>query len=179
MQDRTRPSVNFYKRYIGDYLRDTLRLSMIQDGAYGRLIDVYYAEEKPLPLKKDEIYQMARATSKAEREAVDTVLDRFFKEMPDGYHHKRIDEEIGKAKASREGLAALHDSQAWRRFRDLVLERDGYRCVYCGAQNVRFQLDHVVPRSKGGSDDPSNLATACGPCNASKGAKLLADWRGR
>ena len=46
--------MNFYKRYIGDYLRDTLRLSMIQDGAYGRLIDVYYAEEKPLPLKKDE-----------------------------------------------------------------------------------------------------------------------------
>lgn len=94
--------MNFYKRYIGDYLRDTLRLSMIQDGAYGRLIDVYYAEEKPLPLQKDELYQIARATNKAERDAVDAVMSRFFKESPDGYRHKRIDEEIGKAQAKAE-----------------------------------------------------------------------------
>ncbi|MDE1139939.1 MAG: YdaU family protein [Paraburkholderia tropica] len=94
--------MNFYKRYIGDYLRDTLRLSMIQDGAYGRLIDVYYAEEKPLPLKKEELYQIARATNKAEREAVDTVIGRFFIETPEGYRHKRIEEEIGKAKTKAE-----------------------------------------------------------------------------
>lgn len=94
--------MNFYKRFIGDYLRDTLRLSMIQDGAYGRLIDVYYAEEKPLPLKRDELYQMARANSKAEREAVDAVVSRFFRETPEGYRHKRIDEEIGKAQAKAE-----------------------------------------------------------------------------
>lgn len=94
--------MNFYKRYIGDYLRDTLRLSMIQDGAYSRLIDVYYAEEKPLPLKKEELYQMARATNKGEREAVDAVIKRFFRETAEGYRHKRIDEEIGKAEAKAE-----------------------------------------------------------------------------
>lgn len=94
--------MNFYKRYIGDYLRDTLRLSMTQDGAYGRLIDVYYAEEKPLPLKKDELYQMARATTKAEREAVDSVISRFFIETTEGYRHKRIDDEIEKARAKAE-----------------------------------------------------------------------------
>lgn len=94
--------MNFYKRYMGDYLRDTLRLPMIQDGAYNRLIDAYYAEERPLPLKKEELYTMARATSKAEREAVDAVVQRFFREMADGYHHKRIDEEIEKAEAKAE-----------------------------------------------------------------------------
>jgi uncharacterized protein YdaU (DUF1376 family) len=94
--------VNFYKRYIGDYLRDTLRLSMIQDGAYGRLIDVYYAEEKPLPLKKEELYQIARALNKADREAVDAVIARFFRETPEGYRHKRIDEEIVKSKVKAE-----------------------------------------------------------------------------
>lgn len=87
---------------MGDYLRDTLRLSMIQDGAYNRLIDVYYSEEKPLPLKKDELYQIARATTKAEREAVDAVIDRFFKATADGYRHKRIDAEIEKAQAKAE-----------------------------------------------------------------------------
>lgn len=84
---------------MGDYLRDTLRLPMIQDGAYNRLIDAYYAEERPLPLNKDELYLMARASNKTEREAVDAVVARFFREEADGYHHKRIDEEIGKAQA--------------------------------------------------------------------------------
>jgi uncharacterized protein YdaU (DUF1376 family) len=94
--------VNFYKRYMGDYLRDTMRLPMIQDGAYGRLIDAYYAEEKPLPLDREELYRMARANSKTEREAVDAVISRFFRESADGYHHKRIDEEIAKARAKAE-----------------------------------------------------------------------------
>lgn len=94
--------MNFYKRFMGDYLRDTLRLPMIQDGAYNRLIDAYYAEEQPLPVKKDELYVMARATTKAERDAVDAVVARFFKLAPDGYRHKRIDEEIEKAQAKAE-----------------------------------------------------------------------------
>lgn len=98
--------VNFYKRFMGDYLRDTLRLSMIQDGAYNRLIDVYYSEEGPLPLNKDELYQMARATTKVERDAVDLVMSRFFQECEEGYRHKRIDAEIEKARAKAEANRA-------------------------------------------------------------------------
>lgn len=98
--------MNFYKRYMGDYLRDTLRLPMIQDGAYNRLIDAYYAEEKPLPLDREELYLMARATNKVERDAVDSVVRRFFQETPDGYRHKRIDEEISKAQAKAEANRA-------------------------------------------------------------------------
>jgi hypothetical protein len=59
------------------------------------------------------------------------------------------------------------------RFR--VLDRDGYRCQYCGrsaADGVRLHIDHVVAVSRGGSNDESNLLTACQDCNLGKGARV-------
>jgi uncharacterized protein YdaU (DUF1376 family) len=87
----------FYKRYPGDYSRDTVHLSMIEDGAYNRLIDFYYSSEKPLPLDVKKIYRIARAVEKAEQQAVDMVLEEFFALEVDGYHQKRIDAEIVKS----------------------------------------------------------------------------------
>jgi hypothetical protein len=58
-----------------------------------------------------------------------------------------------------------------QRVRFEVLSRDGYRCGYCGAPgnvDAELQIDHVVPRAAGGTDKPSNLLTACGPCNQGK-----------
>lgn len=49
-------------------------------------------------------------------------------------------------------------------------------CVYCG--KPAEHMDHVMPKSRGGSDDPSNLVPACSSCNWSKGAKTLEEWRG-
>lgn len=59
-----------------------------------------------------------------------------------------------------------------RRVRFEVLRRDGHTCRYCGAAapDVPLTVDHVIPRALGGSDDPSNLVTACQPCNAGKGS---------
>lgn len=48
-----------------------------------------------------------------------------------------------------------------------VRERDGHACVYCG--NTKYlTLDHLVPLSRGGSNDEENLVTACRPCNSKK-----------
>lgn len=57
-----------------------------------------------------------------------------------------------------------------KRVRYEVLRRDGHTCRYCGAKapDVTLTVDHVVPVALGGSDDPSNLVTACGPCNSGK-----------
>ena len=75
-------------------------------------------------------------------------------------------------------MAARKIFTAAERFR--VLERDGFCCVYCGKSavdgvclSVAFHLDHVYPRSRGGSDLMSNLATACSDCNAGKGDSVL------
>jgi len=93
--------MNYYRRYVGDYLRDTARLSMIEHGAYNLLLDYYYADEQPLPLDHDELYMMVRAMRPDDRRAIDKVLGIFFKAMPDGYHQKRVDHEIEVSKKAR------------------------------------------------------------------------------
>lgn len=56
-----------------------------------------------------------------------------------------------------------------------VLQRDGFVCRYCGAHppSVDLEVDHIVPRKAGGSDDTENLITACSQCNRGKRATLL------
>ena len=46
-------------------------------------------------------------------------------------------------------------------------------CAYCGARNVPLEIDHIHPRSKGGSDRVSNLTIACHDCNQRKGNMSL------
>lgn len=57
-----------------------------------------------------------------------------------------------------------------KRVRFEVLRRDNHTCRYCGANtdDGPLTVDHVVPVSLGGSDDPSNLVAACRDCNAGK-----------
>jgi 5-methylcytosine-specific restriction endonuclease McrA len=52
-----------------------------------------------------------------------------------------------------------------------VMVRDGFKCVYCGTTGVRFTIDHVVPKSKGGKSTFENCVTACKSCNHTKGHK--------
>ncbi len=52
--------------------------------------------------------------------------------------------------------------------RERILERDGRRCVECGSAE-RLSIDHIVPRSRGGSSADDNLQTLCVRCNSAKG----------
>lgn len=52
------------------------------------------------------------------------------------------------------------------------------KCSYCGRSNVKLELDHIVPLSRGGLHEINNLALVCGSCNRSKGSKLLSEWKG-
>jgi hypothetical protein len=56
-----------------------------------------------------------------------------------------------------------------------ILKRDRFTCSYCGAHppDVLLEIDHVIPKAAGGSDDPENLVTACWDCNRGKGDRLL------
>jgi 5-methylcytosine-specific restriction endonuclease McrA len=65
-----------------------------------------------------------------------------------------------------------------RRERRLAIYlRDGLACVYCGVgleEGVTLSLDHLTPHSQGGSNESSNLVTACRKCNSVRGSR---PWR--
>jgi 5-methylcytosine-specific restriction endonuclease McrA len=60
--------------------------------------------------------------------------------------------------------------------REYLLEKWNRRCAYCSVENVPFEIEHIQPKSKGGSDRVSNLTIACHPCNQSKGNQDIRDF---
>jgi 5-methylcytosine-specific restriction endonuclease McrA len=56
--------------------------------------------------------------------------------------------------------------------RKAVLARDAYTCQYCGREASGLTVDHVIPRSRGGSSDWENIVASCAPCNRKKGNRL-------
>lgn len=60
--------------------------------------------------------------------------------------------------------------------REYLLEKWGRRCAYCDRENVPLTIDHIHPRSRGGSDRVSNLTLACVPCNQKKSNRDVADF---
>lgn len=86
--------MHYYNHHLGDYAKDTGHLSLAEHGAYRMLLDHYYSTETPLPGNLDALCRLCRATSKAERQAVDAVLAQFF--IADGtvYMHRRVESEI-------------------------------------------------------------------------------------
>ena len=101
--------VNYYEHHLGDFMRDTAHLTMVEECAYRRMLDSYYIRERSLPRDVRDCCKLARATTKLERDAVAYVLREFFELREDGYHQGRADREIArfsdkrtKAKASAE-----------------------------------------------------------------------------
>lgn len=60
--------------------------------------------------------------------------------------------------------------------RFIILERDGFRCMYCGSSatdGAKLLIDHIFPYSKGGEHTAENLITACSNCNQAKHNKII------
>ena len=60
-----------------------------------------------------------------------------------------------------------------------VMARDEYRCQYCAKRlpASALSVDHVIPRSRGGKTDWTNVVAACAPCNTRKGGRLPKEAR--
>ncbi|GAA1071244.1 hypothetical protein GCM10009642_00430 [Nocardiopsis metallicus] len=67
-----------------------------------------------------------------------------------------------------EGAEYQHGTLHGFEVREYLLAKFGRTCVYCGATDTPLNIDHVRPRSRGGSDRVSNLVLACIPCNQAK-----------
>jgi len=60
--------------------------------------------------------------------------------------------------------------------REFLLSKWNRTCAYCGVKDTRLEIEHIQPRSKGGSNRVSNLCLACVPCNQKKGNHDIKDF---
>ncbi|WP_104655073.1 YdaU family protein [Ralstonia insidiosa] len=89
--------MNFYKRHIGDYIKDAAHLSLLEHGVYARLMDVYYTREAGIP--DGQASRLIGARSKEEQQAVQNVLGEFFTLADGVWTQARCEREIGAATA--------------------------------------------------------------------------------
>jgi uncharacterized protein YdaU (DUF1376 family) len=95
--------MHYYSFHVSDYIHDTAHLTIEEDLAFRRLLDLYYTQEKPIPNNTHEVARRIRMGK--HNGAVQTVLEEFFMfSMEHNYwYHKRCDETIAayQAKAER------------------------------------------------------------------------------
>jgi uncharacterized protein YdaU (DUF1376 family) len=82
--------MHYYQFNIGDYIKNTLHLSVMEDIAYRRLLDLYYDSEQPIPIDIPKVSRRLRMDC----DVVQSVLDEFFELTEDGYRNHRADLEI-------------------------------------------------------------------------------------
>jgi len=72
-------------------------------------------------------------------------------------------------------LMYIHSKHVWniQLSKQNILRRDHKTCQYCGKTEGYMTVDHVIPRSQGGSDTWENLVCACSACNNKKGDRTL------
>jgi len=94
------------------------------------------------------------------------ALEEFVKYKNDGkILYKKIENKTGNRKTINNSL------------RYKIMNRDNFKCVLCGEspatnQNIKLEIDHIIPISKGGDNSIKNLRTVCKKCNIGKFDKL-------
>jgi len=87
--------LNYYRRFPGDYLKDTRKLTLMHHGAYTLLLDELYATQQRIPSTED-AHRICQANTPEERSAVEFILQNFFKKTSTGFTNKRYEKEAKK-----------------------------------------------------------------------------------
>ena len=77
-----------------------------------------------------------------------------------------------------QNLIVMQSTQAKKLWRQAIKEANNYECIYCGEKHHEHDLtiDHVHPRTMGGTNITSNCVPACRTCNQSKGSQDWLNW---
>ena len=98
--------MNYYRRFPGDYIRDTLDFTMGEDGAYTRLLDWQYANERQITDLRH-AFDISRAKNRHDRDAVRRIYKDYF---PNGWN-PRVKEELSKAESRRQHAKTAANSR--------------------------------------------------------------------
>jgi hypothetical protein len=63
-------------------------------------------------------------------------------------------------------------TSAWRKIRAAVISRDMNSCTNCGRDDIKLEVDHIIGRAQGGTDNMDNLQTLCTICHKNKSAQV-------
>lgn len=134
-------------------------------------------------VKRERVHQGHRAWCETHKDSL--------RERHQDYYHANKETMIAQADAwysvhkdaardkSRKYRARKHAAEGTHNTADVLAQYDRQkgRCYWCGS-NVgdTYDVDHVVPLSRGGTDWPDNLVIACPTCNKKKNAKLPHEW---
>ena len=117
--------MNYYERHIGDYLKDTAHLSLLEHGVYGRLLDVYYSREGAIPV--DQAERLIGARSKEERAALAAVLDEFFAVDAGALRHERCERELARFRDKKRKASASANARWNKPKEDIERNADAMR----------------------------------------------------
>lgn len=168
-------SLPYMPFFVAEYLLDAGHLSDEEHGAYLRLLCMAWASPE-CRLPNDDAWLARRLSRPIETIAqlYRPILAEFFQNngewiSPRYDHLPPVD-------------WALHPSRilgaSWPKIRTAILQRDGEVCCYCGETEGPFEVDHRLPRSRGGTNAVDNLCVACRRCNRSKRALTAEEWLG-
>lgn len=124
-----------------------------------------------MPTRGDLIYARYRRLTARQRGAIDQWIRESPHRWLESWPGWTVFPEIAPLRSSaRLGWSNQQNTPVSLAVRFDVIQRDNYTCQYCGARapEVRIVVDHVVPRAMGGTNDMSNLVTACWECNCGK-----------
>ncbi|MDO4683783.1 MAG: YdaU family protein [Lautropia sp.] len=153
--------MNYYPFHIGDYRSHTAHLTLLQDLAYRRLLELYYLHERALP--PDPALCARRIGMSMHLEEVQVVLEDFFVLGEDGYRNKRCDEILEKfisqrEKAKRAGIESGKARRAWAEHREKA-RRAGVRA---GLSEDEADGDHSVNDGRAEEWQPLGDPSAAG-----------------
>lgn len=163
MDQQPRALEIYAELYIGDYFADTLAFSAEEHSAFRLLLLHTWLHGPPSRWRWRSIAQVERDRWRPMKALIQPLLTiaaaniEKWKDAIRAFDGRRL------------------PAAEWHIIRTITLERDGYVCQYCGSSR-RLHVDHELALSRGGTNLFDNLVTACGPCNQSKGPKLLTEW---
>lgn len=160
--------MNYYKRHLGDYAKDTRHLSLLEHGAFCLLLDYYYSTEKPIP--DDRCERIANAYETHERNAVRSVLEAFFTLTDEGWRNGRADEEI----AAFHGKSLKAKESAEKRWSER--NANAYANAYANASKTQCD-GNASHKPLAISQKEQKKGRACAPaCPDDVSPQTWADW---
>jgi 5-methylcytosine-specific restriction endonuclease McrA len=155
-------------------------ISFAARAVYATIVAVTYECQHP-GVTARMVRQLLELSEEAWAAARDELLEHSLIRPHDdpSYAHEIVEaSEVFEILAHAGTYTGRPSASAWAELHEVVTAEQGTICAYCSKPANPVTLDHIVPLSKGGSNNPLNMLVACRSCNSSKGARSWDEWMG-